>query len=51
MKKSEAVKNAGKKYAEAIKGNPGKGKSAVKARKTAFTEYKAAFAETDKKDK
>jgi len=49
MKKSEAVKNAGKKYAEAIKNNPGNGKSAGKARQNAYTEYKAAFVETDKK--
>jgi len=48
--KNEAVKNAGKKYAEAIKNNPGKGKSAVKARVNAFAEYKEALAGPDKKD-
>ena len=47
--KNEAIKNAGKKYAEAIKNNPGKGKSTVKARGNAFAEYKAALVETDKK--
>jgi hypothetical protein len=49
MKKSEAAKNAGKKYAEAIKNNPGKGKSDVKARKTAFAEYTQALDEATKK--
>ena len=46
--KSKAMKNAGKKYAEAIKNNPGKGKSAGKARGNAFMEYKASV-ETEKK--
>ena len=49
MKKSEAEKNAGKKYAEVIKASPGKGKEAKKARKTAFAEYKQALADASKK--
>ncbi len=49
MKKSEAVINAGKKYAEAIKSNPGKSKEAKKARKAALVEYKQAIAEASKK--
>ena len=49
--KNEAMKNAGKKYAEAIKNNPGKGKTAVKARGNAFAEYKTSLETEKEKDK
>lgn len=38
-------KQIGKKYAEAIKNNPGRGKNATKIRHAAFMEYKKALQE------
>ena len=42
---SKELKALGKKYAEAIKNNPGKSMAARKARKTACLEYEAAVKE------